>query len=165
LLFSALDIPLIYAFYAQRDTRTPTLVGLVSTLCYLLLLLLLYTLGQSGMRPFTLEDLILANSLKTGIDAAMMAPLLLRKIGGLRGYGVLSLALRAASSALLAGAVAWGVGALLSNWLGLDSTTRRALVLAGAAGAGIAVYALGAWLLRVQELAALGAMVRRRQRT
>ncbi len=165
LLFSAIDIPLLYAFYAQRDTRTPTLVGLVSTLSYVLLLFALYALGQSGVRPFTLEDLILANSLKTGVDAAIMAPLLLRKIGGLRGYGILALALRAGLSALLAGAVAWVAGGQLSGWFGLESTGQRALVLILAGGAGIAVYVLCAWLLRVQELASLGALLKRTPQT
>jgi putative peptidoglycan lipid II flippase len=162
LMFSAIDIPLIFAFYAQRDTRTPTLVGLISTVCYLTVLFVLYTLGQNGVRPFTLEDLILTNSLKTGVDAAIMTPLLMRKIGGLRGYGLLSLALRAALCAILAGGVAWSVGGLMTASVGLDTTALRALVLAVAGGAGVAVYALGASLLRVQELAALGALVRRR---
>jgi putative peptidoglycan lipid II flippase len=152
LLFSAIDIPFIYAFYARRDTRTPTLVGLVSTLAYLLILFVLSGLGQRGLRSFTLEDLILANSIKTGIDAALMAPLLLRKIGGLRGYGVPVLALKTGLSALATGLVAWGASLALTDILGLESMLNRMLVLSTSALAGMLVFGLFAWLLRIEEL-------------
>ena len=39
--FAALDLLLVYAFYARKDTLTPALVGIVSLVCYLAVALLL----------------------------------------------------------------------------------------------------------------------------
>jgi putative peptidoglycan lipid II flippase len=81
LIFAALDQPLIYAFYARKDTWTPTLVG-VGTVCfYIVLAVLPPLLGEP-----TLWALVLANSLKLTSHALLMLYLFTRRIGGLKPY-------------------------------------------------------------------------------
>lgn len=162
LLFAAIDMPLIFAFYAQRDTRTPTLIGVASTAFYLVLVAALARMAQDGARPFTLVDLILANSLKTGVDAALMGFFLLRKIGGLRGFGLLSTAAKVAAASALMGAGVWLVMSGLLARFSLDSLAHDMIVALGAAAAGVAIYALCAAALRIPELLLVRDAVRRR---
>jgi putative peptidoglycan lipid II flippase len=162
LLFAALDTPLIFAFYARRDTRTPTLIGLVSTGCYLIAVAGLAWLDRAGLRPFTLYELILANSLKTGLDAALMGVFLWRKIGGLGDRGMLALIVKAGLSALLMGsAVSW-IASALHRHFGLETLIDQAIVTLTPALVGIGSYALFATALRIPELAAVGQAARRR---
>ncbi|MCS7062189.1 MAG: murein biosynthesis integral membrane protein MurJ [Anaerolineae bacterium] len=164
LLFAAIDQPLIYAFYARRDTRTPTLIGLVSTLSYLALVAALAALAQSGLRPFTLVDLVLANSLKTGLDAVLMALFLFRKIGRLTGHALVPLMVKVCfASAVMAG-VAWGAMSTIEAGLGTANFTAHVGVALGAACAGAVAYFVCAWVLGVREFAVLGGMVRRKLR-
>jgi len=162
LLFAAIDTPLIFAFYAQRDTRTPTVIGLVSTACYLAAIAGLARLSQDGVRPFTLHDLILANSLKTGLDAALMGFFLWRKIGGLSGYGLPALIVKVGLASLLMGGVVWVVMSALWSRFGLQTFEAQVIVAIGAALAGVAVYGLCAAALQIPELMAIGSAVRRR---
>jgi putative peptidoglycan lipid II flippase len=162
LLFAAIDTPLIFAFYARRDTRTPTLIGLASTSCYLVAVAGLAWLDQAGLRPFTLYELILANSLKTGLDAALMGVFLWRHIGGLGGYGLSTLVAKAGLAALVMGGVVWWVAATLHRRFGLETLTDQAIVTLGPALVGVGVYALCAAALRIPELATIGHAARRR---
>ncbi len=161
LLFAAIDQPLIYAFYARRDTRTPTLIGLVSTVSYLALVGVLAVLAQSGARPFTLVDLVLANSLKTGLDATLMAIFLFRKIGRLTGHGVLPLALKVCLASGLMGLVTWAAMSVLEAGVGSSRFLADVIVTVGASAVGAAIYFICAWALRMRELATLGGLIRR----
>ena len=152
LVFSAIDVPIIFAFYALRDTRTPTLIGLVSTLLYIVILVALVGLSRAGLWPFTLEQLILANSIKTGIDAAIMLPMLWRKIGGLHGHGISALGLRVVAASILSG----GAVAFVSDWVmaqvGLTGRTAQLTVIVSATAAGALVYLACAAVLKIREL-------------
>jgi putative peptidoglycan lipid II flippase len=151
LLFAALDVPFLYAFYALRDTRTPTLVGLASTLSYGAILLVMALLDRAGLPIFTLNNLILANSIKTGIDAALMGPLLWRKVGGLSGHGITRLAVRVLVAALGCGAVIAGVSSLLEARFGLETLVARLIVLAGSSLAGGVTYLALARAMGIRE--------------
>jgi putative peptidoglycan lipid II flippase len=161
LIFAAIDQPLIYAFYAQHDTRTPTLVGVASTASYLVLLGVLYTLSATNLRVFTLTDLILANSLKTGLDACLMAIFLSRKIGGLRGYGMSTLAIKVGAASTLMGVVVWVVCSLIQARVGNTQFIANAMAAIGAAVVGVLVYLVCTVVLRVQELTAIRGMLKR----
>jgi putative peptidoglycan lipid II flippase len=155
LLFAAIDLPLIYSFYARRDTRTPTRIGLVSTGAYLILVAVLAALADSGARAFTLVDLVMANSLKTGLDALLMATFLSRRLGGLAGHGLASLAIKVTAASLVMGGVAWLVMTALAGRLGSGRLAADAAVALGASGAGIVAYLGCASLLRIPEMAVL----------
>jgi putative peptidoglycan lipid II flippase len=161
LLFTAVDIPFIYAFYALRDTRTPTLIGLFSTLAYGAILAVLAVLDSSGVQLFTLNNLILANSIKTGIDAALMGPLLWRKIGGLHGYGITRLMWKVGLAALATGGTVWLVSSVLQTQLGLDSVLSRLIVIVAGGIAGTTVYLLLCIALKVPEVGRVVRLVRR----
>jgi putative peptidoglycan lipid II flippase len=161
LIFSAIDQPLIYAFYAQHDTRTPTLVGVASTTSYLVLLGILYTLSTNHLREFALTDLILANSLKTGLDASLMGIFLSRKIGGLRGYGMSSLALKVCAASALMGGVVWVACTLIQARVGNTQFVANAITAIGAAVLGVLVYVGCTMLLRVKELTVIRGLLKR----
>jgi putative peptidoglycan lipid II flippase len=168
LVFAAIDQPLIFAFYARRDTRTPTLIGLASTLSYLALVGVLSMLAQYGLRPFTLTDLILANSLKTGLDACLMAIFLSRKIGGLRGFDLWPLALKVCVASALMGAAVWWIMTLIQSRAGGAAAAAggaqfvmNAVTAVTAAGVGAVVYAGFAALFGVQELSVLRSTLKR----
>lgn len=59
LIFAALDQPLIFAFYARKNTWTPALVGVGTTATSLS-----WSSPSRGWEKLTLGNLILANSLK-----------------------------------------------------------------------------------------------------
>lgn len=81
LIFAALDQPLIFAFYARKDTWTPALVGVATTVLYAIMALTPTLFG-----PPTLALLILANSLKLMAHALFMLHLFVRKVGPLTTY-------------------------------------------------------------------------------
>ncbi len=161
LVFEAIDKPLIFSFYALRDTRTPTLIGLVATVLYLLVLGVLSLLWRSGLREFTLFDLILANSFKTGIDALLMGIFLMRKIGGMQDFQVLPLLARTGLASLLMGMAVWLVAMGLMARVGAQGFIAHAVVSLACAVVGVGVYVGCARLLGMPELGVLRNMVRR----
>ncbi|HEY3342987.1 MAG TPA: murein biosynthesis integral membrane protein MurJ [Anaerolineae bacterium] len=161
LVFAAIDQPLIFAFYAQHDTRTPTLVGVASTVSYLILLGVLYTLSANHIRDFTLTDLILANSLKTGLDACLMAIFLSRKVGGLRGYGIFTLATKVCVASALMGFVVWIVSTMIEARAGNTQFIANAMIAIGATAVGLLTYLACTMVLRVRELTAIRGLLKR----
>jgi len=161
LVFAAVDQPLIFSFYALRDTRTPTLIGLASTVFYLVWLGGLALLWQNNLREFTLFDLILANSLKTGVDALLMGLFLARKIQGLETLRAGPLLAKVGVASVLMGLAVWLVSSLLTARMGVSSFSAHAVVAVGSATVGLLVYIAAAKLLRMEELGALRNMVRR----
>jgi hypothetical protein len=138
------------------------LIGLGSTAFYLILVGVLSLLAQNNIRSFTLNDLILANSLKTGVDAALMGFFLWRAIGGLNGFGIIPLALKVCAAALVMGVAVWlAMTALLSRF-SLGSFGSEVIVAAGATAVGGLVYLACAMALRIPELTAVESILRRR---
>lgn len=83
LVFAALDQPLIFAFYARKDTWTPALVGIGTVVFYVIIALLPLQFHEPR-----LWELILANSFKLMAHALLMLLLFTRKVGDLRPYRV-----------------------------------------------------------------------------
>ena len=73
--FAAVDLLLVFAFYARKDTLTPALVGVVSLICYMGAALLLFD-------SFGLFSLMIADSLKHVVHASISAVLLWRRLDG-----------------------------------------------------------------------------------
>ncbi len=164
LVFAAIDTPLIYAFYARSDTLTPTLIGLVSTVSYLILLGVLSLLSEYGLHVFTLTDLILANSLKTGLDACLMAIFLTRKVGGMRGFDIVPVVIKVCIAAGLMGLAVWFVMVTVQQAMGSVQFLANAVTAVTAALIGFGVYLLMTTLLKVKELAFLRGLLQRKAR-
>ncbi len=146
LIFAAVDQPLIFAFYARKDTWTPALVGVATVIMYVILALV-----PTLFVPLTLNNLILANSLKWAAHALLMLFLLQRGVDGLRGHGVKKALFKAAvASAVMGGA----------TYLIMERVARimpaglvgEALLVGGVGLVGIAVYGVLAVLLRMEEV-------------
>jgi len=146
LVFAAVDQLLIFAFYARKDTLTPALVGVGTTVLYALVALTLSWLGV-----LTLPLLILVNSLKWAAHAVTMLVLTWRRLGGLRGHGFWSLTLKATSASAVMAAVTWGATQALAAATP-QGLLGELLVVGGAGGGGLVVYALLASVLKIEEV-------------
>jgi putative peptidoglycan lipid II flippase len=156
-IWAAIDQPLVFAFFARKDTWSPALVGLAGVVIYLG-----SALAPTLFRPMQLNDLILANAIQLTAHALIMLYLLKRGMGGLRGRSVGVTAFKAglASLGLAAGALGgeWAIG-VLGGPAGLIGE-GLAVVLPGAIG--LAIYAALIGLLNVPEAQALVSAVRGR---
>jgi putative peptidoglycan lipid II flippase len=146
LLFAAVDQPLIFAFYAHKDTLTPALVGVGTTLFYVLMALISWWLGT-----LTLPLLVLVNSLKLTAHAMAMLFLTRRRLGGLGNHRLWSLALKATLASLVMAAVTDGIMRALAA-VALPGLLGELLVVGGAGGVGVAIYGLLALALRLEEI-------------
>jgi putative peptidoglycan lipid II flippase len=150
LIFAAVDQPLIFAFYARKDTWTPALVGVVTVILYVILALV-----PTLFVPLTLNNLILANSLKWAAHALLMLFLLQRGVDGLHGHGVK----RALLKAVIASAAMGGATSLLMMRAGRIVPTGLAgevLLVGGVGLVGVVIYGALAVLLRMEEVDLLG---------
>jgi len=156
--FAAIDLLLVAAFYARKNTLVPALyVASFGVLVYLVVALSL--IGPLGM-----PGLVLANSAYWTAHAIVLFWLLWREIGGLRGYGLAQAAIKTLAAALVMGVAVAAVGPLLGRWLPLAGLRGVAVWLAVATAVGVVVYTAAVALLRVEEAGALVEMVRRRLR-
>ncbi|NDJ35515.1 MAG: murein biosynthesis integral membrane protein MurJ [Chloroflexi bacterium] len=152
--FAALDLLLVFAFYARQDTLTPALIGIGSNVAMMIVAFALF-------EPLGLFSLMIADSFKQLLHTAIAAYLLRRQVGGLAEHGVARTILIALGcSAIMAVAVyaaLAGVRAVLAPGILLELT---AVAVPGALGAGLYL-----WLVTrfgVEEFGLLWDAVRRR---
>jgi putative peptidoglycan lipid II flippase len=143
--FAAIDLLIVYAFYARKDTLTPTLVGILSLVIYMLTVELL-------LPRFGLYSLMIADSVKHIVHATVSAFLLSRVLGGgLMQQRLVSTALKT----LLAGAIMSAVARIslvvLYPQLGAGNIFTEALLVMLTGGLSFITYALVAWGLHVEE--------------
>lgn len=156
LVFTALDQPLIIAFYARKDTWTPALVGVGTVIFYVGLALL-----PTWLHEPRLWELILANSLKLTAHALLMLALFSRKVGSLSGYHIRGAAWRSlVASAAMAAPMALTL-ALLKDVVPAGAI-GYAIRLAAASLLGGAVYLGLLWWMGVSELKLLWHVLTRR---
>ena len=154
LVFAAVDQPLIFAFYARKDTWTPALVGVATVILYVLLALvpMIFT-------SLTLNGLILANSLKWAAHALIMLVFLRRHVGGLRGHGVRGIVVKAVLASLVMGGVVRVVMGVAMPVLPAG-LVGEVLLVGGSGVMGAVVYGAMAILLRMEEVRLLGKSLR-----
>ncbi len=146
--FAALEQPLIFAFYASKDTKTPVLVGILGVLIYVVAaLLLIVPLGMLG--------LVLANSIQLTSHALVMLYLAHRRFDALRSQGLGKTALKVAVASLVIGAVVRAGMPGLTRLAALSSVWSELLVVAGGAAVGVLTYGVMVWILRVEDLTTL----------
>jgi len=150
---------LLRAFYALQDTRTTFRVNLVSVGVNVVVDLLLFNLLPVRWK---IPGLAFGHVTSYTVGSALLLYLLSRRIGGLEGFHIMA----AVGRMLVAGLVMLGatllvvraVAAAIEPGLARDLITVVAGVVVGAA-----TYLATARLLRVEELALLRDVVRRRR--
>lgn len=141
--FAAIDQPLIFAFYARKDTKTPVLVGLFSILVYL-------TVALATIRPMGMIGLVFANSMQWASHALVMLVLAHRRLGLLRGQGLILALGKALLASTLMALMAYGTAKGLGAFAGAG-LLGESLIVVGAGGMGFLTYILLILLLRSQE--------------
>ncbi len=146
LTFAAVDQPLIFAFYARKDTWTPALVGVVTVFLYVIL-----ALAPTLLVPLTLNGLILANSLKWAAHALLMLLLLRWRTGGLAGQGLWRAVVTAVPLSLIMGAAVY-IGVAGLSRFAPAGTVGEILIVGGSGLLGIGVYGVLALLVGMDEI-------------
>lgn len=155
--FAALDLLLVYAFYARQDTLTPALIGLLSLSIYMVVALVL-------MPTYGLFSLMIADSAKHLIHALVSAYLLMRRMGGFGQQGVWRTAFRTGLASAGMGLVALLALPLLTGVIGTGGLLREALLVIAAGSLSLLVFMGLALALRIEELRWLSQLVLRRLR-
>lgn len=152
--FAAIDLPLVFAFYARKNTLTPALVGILGVGIYLTAALV-----PAAVRDLRMTDLVLANSIQLTAHAAVML-WLTHRLGPLSGRGLGRTALKAiAASLIMAGVTQMSAQWLIIHFPG-ETVLDEAMIVGGAGLAAIVTYSVAATLLRVEEIGILAALLR-----
>lgn len=142
--FAAIDQPLVFAFYARKDTLTPAVIGVVGVGIYLLVALGL--MGSQGM-----VGLVVANSAQLTGHALLMLGLFQRRFGGL-GFSVLwGSGLRILFAAAVMAWATWGLAALIEPVVAASTVGGKLSLVAGPLAGAVLAYMVGLRLLRVRE--------------
>ncbi len=171
--FVAIDQVLIAAFYALQNTRTPVLVGVVTAGLYV-------AVALSLVDDWGMPALVFANTVQNSAHGVILAVLLWRVVGGVSPAsrhrsphepGRLWHALR--DSGLSRAGVRIGVAAaaMAGTLLALDRAVLTptawlpaplwGLMLLGAGGVGLGVYAGALWLLGAEDMRHVAAIGQR----
>lgn len=146
------------AFYAQQDTRTPVLIGMVAMgLNVVFSFGFSWWFGRIGWLP--LGGLALANSLATALEATALFVVMRRRLGGIQGAHI-------ARGFVSCGLAALGMGAGLWFWIQAAGGWNRWIVALGGVALGGLLYLAGLLILRVPEVQMiLGTIVGRLRRS
>jgi putative peptidoglycan lipid II flippase len=166
------------AFYAMHDTRTPVVTAAASFVANLLFSLMFIGLVHSDgssrivdaiaaattvMSTWDLRHagLALSTSLASGVNLALLAIVLSRRLGGL---DVATMFLSFVRSSVASAAMILPVRYIAArvDWLSTGHLTFKILMLGCAVGAGVATFALAAFILGGPEIDAAKRIVRRR---
>lgn len=150
---------LMQVFFSLQDTRTLLRVSAVAILTNtgVALLLLRFTPLEHGA-------LALAWSLTVILNMLLYLRALRRHIGGFGGRRIVRSAALSLLAAALMGTLAYGASTFTAVWLDLSGGLARTVQVAAGVGTGALAYTLIAWLLRLDELGFVLAMVRRERR-
>jgi putative peptidoglycan lipid II flippase len=142
------------SFYALHNTRTPVIVGVLAMALNIGLSILFSAwFERIGWLPH--GGLALANSLATGLEAAILWVLMRRRLNGIQGQRVaLGVGQASLGSAAMALAL-WG-------WAHLIGGQSAWIVGIGGVVVGGAVYGLSVFLLGVEEIRQILGAVRAR---
>jgi putative peptidoglycan lipid II flippase len=153
--FAAIDLLLVYAFYARKDTLTPAMIGMFSHVVYILMVLLLF-------ERYNLFSLMIADSVKHIVHALVSGFLLRSRLGG---FGKQRFGRNIFKTLLASGAMA-----LVGNWIlpilvqsfGTEGFVAHVLVVAIAAIICGAVFLVLAYILKIEELRWLLSLLQKR---
>jgi putative peptidoglycan lipid II flippase len=154
LSFVAMTRVLAPAFYALKDTRTPVWTAFVAFLLNVFFSLLL-------MRPLLHGGLALATTLSALANMLLLLWFLRRKIGPFGGRGIMLCGIKALAASLPM-TVAVYYACQWTDWSLAGNKLTKLLVLGGAIGSGVFVYAVVARLLRSDEAMEMISVLRKK---
>jgi putative peptidoglycan lipid II flippase len=153
--FAAVDLLIVYAFYARKDTLTPTMVGLLS--------LVIYMITADALLPrFGLYSLMIADSVKHIVHALISTAILRQRLGGFGDQRLLSTTARAGAAALVMALVARALLPLLYQHIGTGNLAAEAVFVIISGSASLATFLGMAYLLRIHEIRWLSRLVKNR---
>jgi putative peptidoglycan lipid II flippase len=142
------------AFYAQQDTKTPVIIGVIAMGLNVVFSIWFSKLfAQIGWYP--LGGLALANSFATALEAIALFIFMRRRLNGIEGKSIIDGAWRVGLAGL-------GMAIGLVLWIqATDGMTWWLIALGGVAVGGI-IYLAGVVILKVPEIKLLTSAVSRR---
>ena len=155
--FAAIDLPLVFAFYARKDTLTPALVGVLGVGLYLVAALI-----PALVRDLRMTDLVLANSIQLTGHALVMLWLIHHRAGSLWGRSLEQTTLKALTASLVMGGAVYVTAQWLVTRFSGETLIHELIVVGGVALVGLAVYGASVALLRIEEFVVILALIRRR---
>ncbi|MCI0708529.1 MAG: murein biosynthesis integral membrane protein MurJ [Chloroflexi bacterium] len=153
--FAAIDLLLVFAFYARQDTVTPAIIGVVSLLAYMATALLL--LPVVGFL-----SLMIADSVKHFVHGSISAVVLWRRVGGLGRQRLVTTTIRALSVSLVMGGLAYLALQGLEMMFPARTTLNELIYVAGGGVVGVVVYGLLGHWSGLEELHWMVELVRRK---
>jgi putative peptidoglycan lipid II flippase len=155
--FAAVDLLLIYAFYARQDTLTPALVGVFSLMIYMATAVLLFP-------RYGLFSLMIADSVKHIVHALTTFVLLMRRLDGMGGQHLTATVIKTGLAAGVMGAATWLLIPQVVRLIGNRTLMQEALLVGVVGGISLLIYVALALALRVNELRWMGGLLWRRIR-
>ncbi len=153
--FAAVDLLLVFAFYARQNTLTPALVGLVSLAVYMVVAIFL-------LPWYSFFALMIADSVKFLIHTTISAWLLGRALGGYGRQRLMATITRAVLAAAGMGVLTLATMMLLERGLPASGTMAHMVIVIGAGGVGLVSFAGLASLLGMEEWRWFSALIRQR---
>lgn len=142
------------AFYAQQDTKTPVIIGVLAMgLNVVFSILFSRWFAQIGWIP--VGGLALANSLATALEATALFIFMRKRLNGIEGRSI-------ADGAWRVGLAGLGMGIGLWLWVQATGGMNRWLVALGGIVLGGGLYGLGVTLFKVPEIQMVTQALKRR---
>lgn len=144
-------------FYSLQDTRTPTLNGVLTVLCNIVLNLILVRFMQH-------DGLALATSLSAMIMTVLLFANLRKRLGGIGGKKLFGAFLKCGAASLIMGVAVYWLNGIAAEYLSPSSKMIGFLILALEIGLGALLYFALIYLFRVEEVKWLIDMFKKRLR-
>ncbi|MSP11703.1 MAG: murein biosynthesis integral membrane protein MurJ [Chloroflexi bacterium] len=142
---AAIDQPLVYAFYARKNTSTPVIVGILAIGVYLIVALTL-------IQPLGMVGLVLANSAQWCSHMVIMLILTHLRLGGLDGLRLGKTVRGSLGSTAIMAISILGTLALHHYFIHTTAGMARLTELIVPAATGMLLYLAGLLLFRVEEV-------------
>ncbi len=153
--FAAIDLMLVSASYARKDTWRPALVGVLSIGFY-------WIAALSLVDSLGILSLMVADAVKQITHVIMMLFILKRHVGTLSGYNVLPTLVKALIGSSVTAGAAWWVTTLIAPMLNTGAMSGKLIVVGVGGLVGVVTYLTIVYLLDLQEVKQLFQQVRRR---
>ena len=142
------------AFYAQQDTKTPVIIGVIA-MGLNVVFSVMFSRYFASIGWFPLGGLALANSLATALEATALFIFMRRRLNGIEGKSI-------AEGAWRVGTAGLGMAVGLLMWIQLSAGMNRWLITLGGVALGGVVYFVGVLILKVPEIKIMMNAVSRR---